>query len=255
MGTTIRTMDSNLAIGSNRRLLVIILPSVLGTLILLTVTLTILNTTRRRLRLKAHFGQAQLRDPGLTWEEFERRGALTRSRLVLEEELLRNAMIRKTQQSRQSQSGGKEAADEQQQQQEAADASVRPARTRSKTWHGRTGGLDVDVEDGRQLLQEELEGVDWGSAQASVERTWQLLHGKKYPSLEGKRLLLCEDDGGVPRRPPTVRLKTPPILSHPVFQDSVGQVPPKHLSLPTELIRVRTEPGTFNKPAEMQISE
>ncbi|ROV99138.1 hypothetical protein VMCG_06689 [Cytospora schulzeri] len=187
-----------------------------------------------------NFSQAQLRDPSLTWEEFERRGNLTRSRLMFEEELLRNAMIRKTQQNRES--GSKEAV--------TAEEVVRPIRTRSKTWHGRTKGQDINIEDGRQLLQETT--TDWGSAQANVERTWQLLHGKKYPPQGGNRPLWDEGDEGAPQRPPTVRLKTPPLLSHPVFQESPGQVPPKHLSLPTELIRLKTEPGIVSSLAKIQ---
>lgn len=227
---------------SPNRLLVIILPIVLGAIVVLVLMLFILNGVKRRRKTKRHFEQAQLRDPSITWEEFERRGNLTRSRLMIEEELLRNAIIRKTQQNRES--GSKEAVAEQE--------AVRPTRTRSKTWHGRTRSLDADVEDGRQLLQET--GIDWGSAHANVERTWQLLHGKKYPPLEVNKSRGDEDDEETPQRPPTVRLKTPPILSHPVFQGSPGQVPPKHLSLPTELIRVKTEAGTVSSSTKKQQS-
>lgn len=242
MGITIRTVDG----GPNRsrnRLLVIILPIVLGTLVVLTLTLIGIGIMKRRRKIKRHFNQAQLRDPSLTWEEFERRGNLTRSRLIFEEELLRNAMIRKTQQSRES--GSKENL--------PTNLLVRPSRSRSKTWHGRTKKQEIEIEDGRQLLQET--GADWSSAQANVERTWQLLHGKKYPSLGGNRSPWDEEDEDAPQRPPTVRLKTPPLLSHPVFQGSPGQLPPKHLSLPTELIRVKTEPEIASSSAKMKQSE
>ncbi|ROV94424.1 hypothetical protein VSDG_05912 [Cytospora chrysosperma] len=241
MGIMIRTVDGD-PNRSPSRLLVIILPVVLGTLVVLTLTLISFGIMKRRRKIKRHFHHARLRDPSLTWEEFERRGNLTRSRLLFEEELLRNAIIRKTQQNRES--GSKES---------VPTDVVRPTRSRSKTWHGRTRNQDIEIEDGRQLLHQT--GTDWGSAQANVERTWQLLHGKKCPPLGGNRSLWDEDDEGAPQRPPTVRLKTPPLLSHPVFKGSPGQVPPKHLSLPTELIRVKTEPGIVSGSAEMQQSD
>lgn len=229
MDTTIHTMERDF--NPNRsKILEIIVPVVLGSIVILTFTLIGVGITRRRRKINRQFNEARLRDPSLTWEEYERRGNLTRSRLIFEEELLRSNIIRKTQQTRET--AGKEA---------IGVEGVRPARSRSKTWHGRRKSQDiVDLEDGRQLLQESR--TDWGSALANVEQTWELLHGKKYPPRGDNRPLWGEDDQGAPQRPPTVRLKTPPLLSHPVFQGLPGRHPPRHRSLPTELIRVQTEP-------------
>lgn len=267
-------MDRASERGSDQSIMILVIPALLGTLVVLGLTFIAIGIAKRERKIKKRFSQARLRDPGLTRDEFERRGNLTRSRLLHEEELLRDAIIRKTQQDRDS--GSKEAVAQEDQehqhgpQDEEAAAAVRPTRTRSKTWHGRTRGLDVidmDVEDGRQLLHEHEVETDWGSAQANVERTWQLLHGKKYPplALDGSRSPSPpppggggEVDGGggdgtAPRRPPTVRLKTPPLLAHPVFKGpSAGLVlPPKHLSLPAELMRVQTEPGTVSSLTKM----
>ncbi|KUI55534.1 hypothetical protein VP1G_02960 [Cytospora mali] len=232
MGIAMREMAGD-STPKHNNLLAIIIPVVLGSLIILIATLIGFGITKRRRDTKRRFNEARLRDPSLTWEEFDRRGNLTRSRLLVEEDLLRSAMIRKTQQDKASASREAVGAD-----------GVQPTRSRSKTWHGRTKSQDVDREDGRQLLQES--GLDWGSAQASVERTWQLLHGKKYPPTVDDRRPRDDNDEGSPERPPTVRLKTPPLLSHPVFRGWPGQYPPKHTSLPTELTRVQTEPGTVS---------
>ncbi|KUI65100.1 hypothetical protein VM1G_11323 [Cytospora mali] len=232
MGITMRNMTGD-PTPKHNKLLAIIIPVILGSLVILTLTLIGFGITKRRRDTKRRFNEAQLRDPSLTWEEYERRGNLTRSRLLFEEDLLRSAIIRKTQQDRASAS------------REAVGAEgVQPTRSRSKTWHGRTKSQDMDREDGRQLLQES--GPDWGSAQASVERTWQLLHGKKHPSTVDDKPPRADDDEDSPERPPTVRLKTPPLLSHPVFRGWPGQHPPRHTSLPTELTRVQTEPGTVS---------
>lgn len=198
-----------------------------GVAIIISAILVGLKIVERRHKAKQRFKEAQLREPTLTWIEHGRRCKLTRSRLMVEEEMQRHKIIRKTQQSRASDRVDPE---------QAANKWTRPARSRSKTWHGRAKSSDTDVEVGPEL---EERCLDWGSAEAHVLRTFQVLNGKKHPSHRPRR---SEDDGNVPRRPPTIRLKTPPLFSHPMFRTSDCD-PPKHLSLPTELIRMRTDPG------------
>lgn len=196
-----------------------------GVAIVVSATLVGLQVINRRRKAKRQFKEARLRDPSLTWDEHDRRCKLTRSRLVVEEEMQRHKIIRKTQQSR---------ASDRMEPAQAGNKWTRPSRSRSKTWHGRAKSNDTDVEAGPEL---EERCLDWGSAEAHVLRTFQVLNGKKHPSHRPRR---SEDDGNVPRRPPTIRLKTPPLFSHPMFRTSD---PPKHLSLPTELIRTHTDPG------------
>lgn len=179
-----------------------------------------------KIKAKRRFKEARLRDPGLTWDEHDRRSKLTRSRLMVEEEMQRQKLIRKTQHSRASDRNGPG---------QEGNNCTRPTRSRSKTWHGRVKSRDTDVEAGPEMDERCL---DWGSAEAHVLRTFQVLNGKKHPSHKPRR---SEDDGNVPRRPPTIRLKTPPLFSHPLFRTSDSD-PPKHLSLPTELIRIHTDP-------------
>lgn len=210
--------------GGNQTLIIAISVGV-GVAIVVSATLAGFQVLNRRRKTKRRFKEARLRDPSLTWDEHDRRCKLTRSRLVVEEEMQRHKIIRKTQQSRAS--DRKEPA-------QAGNRWTRPSRSRSKTWHGRAKSNDTDVEVGPEL---EERCLDWGSAEAHVLRTFQVLNGKKHPSHRPRR---SEDDGNVPRRPPTVRLKTPPLFSHPMFRTSD---PPKHLSLPTELIRNHTDPG------------
>lgn len=216
--------DTSSSNGGNQTLIVAICVGV-GVAIVISATFVGLRVLNRRRKAKLRFKEARLRDPSLTWDEHDRRCKLTRSRLVVEEEMQRHKIIRKTQQSRAS--DRKEPAQE-------GNKWTRPTRSRSKTWHGRAKSNDTDVEVGPEL---EERCLDWGSAEAHVLHTFQVLNGKKHPSHRPRR---SEDDGNVPRRPPTVRLKTPPIFSHPMFKTSD---PPKHLSLPTELIRVHTDPG------------
>ncbi|KAH8783167.1 hypothetical protein F5883DRAFT_538026 [Diaporthe sp. PMI_573] len=198
-----------------------------GVAIIISAILVGLKIVERRRKTQRRFKEARLRDPTLTWDEHDRRCKLTRSRLMVEEEMQRHKIIRKTQQNRASDGNYPG---------QASTKWTRPARSRSKTWHGRAKASDPDVEVGPEM---EERCLDWGSAEAHVLRTFQVLNGKKHPSHRPRR---SEDDGNVPRRPPTIRLKTPPLFSHPMFRTS-GSDPPKHLSLPTELIRMHTDPG------------
>lgn len=241
------------------RLICIISIIIGATLIATTSLVTYHILRRRRKRENNHFRQACLRDPGLTWEEYERKGRLTRSRLLFEEEIQRSNMIRKSQQSR--------ASDRKESSTVSVDhlqglGNLQPLPSRSKSWHGRSkhaGAIDYsqhgDVEPGRTGngdgvgLARDVTLADWSSVHASVERTWQLFHGKKFPTLpsgtHGGQLESRHDNDELedePPRPPTARLKTPPLLSHPIFRDDNTQHPPKHTSLPTELARAKTDP-------------
>lgn len=198
-----------------------------GVAIVISAILVGLKIVERRCKSKRRFKEAQSRDPTLTWDEHDRRCKLTRSRLMVEEEMQRHKIIRKTQQSRASNRIDPD---------QAGNKWTRPTRSRSKTWNGRAKSNHTDIETGPQMGERCL---DWGSAEAHVLRTFQVLNGKKHPSHSPQR---SEDDGNVPRRPPTIRLKTPPLFSHPMFRSSDSD-PPKHLSLPTELIRIHTDPG------------
>ncbi|KAF6793808.1 hypothetical protein CSOJ01_13807 [Colletotrichum sojae] len=221
---------SNPMTTSPSRQTLIIISTVLGSLVLAAAALGLYLAYVRRHRRLAHnnFKHACLRDPNLTWETYARRTKLTRSRLVLEEEMQRNIMIRKSLQSKVD-----------------VDTTVvvtpvsPPARTRSKTWHARTGSRTSnratadDEEEGEGLLGS-LRG-DWTEHEARVERTWQILH-RKYPT---RRVVLpVEEDSGLVR-PPTIRLKTPPLLSHPMFRGWNGEGDTKHSSLPTELAKIK----------------
>lgn len=216
--------DTSPGQGGSQTLIIAISVGV-GVAIAISATLVALQVLKRRRKAKQQFKEARQREPSLTWDEHDRRCKLTRSRLVVEEEMQRHKLIRKTQQSRAS--CREEPA-------RAGNKWTRPTRSRSKTWHGRAKSSDTDLEAGPEL---EERCLDWGSAEAHVLRTFQVLNGKKHPSHRPRK---SEDDGNVPRRPPTIRLKTPPLFSHPMFRTSD---PPKHLSLPTELIRIHTDPG------------
>lgn len=198
-----------------------------GVAIVISAILVGLKIVERRCKSKRRFKEAQSRDPTLTWDEHDRRCKLTRSRLMVEEEMQRHKIIGKTQQSRASNRIDPD---------QAGNKWTRLTRSRSKTWNGRAKSNHMDVETGPQM---EERCLDWGSAEAHVLRTFQVLNGKKHPAHSPQR---SEDDGNVPRRPPTIRLKTPPLFSHPMFRSSDSD-PPKHLSLPTELIRIHTDPG------------
>lgn len=213
-------------VSSTNPKLILIVVVVAGATVILSVAGFGLRILHRRRRVTKRFRDTCSREPHLTWDEYERRGRLTRSRMLFEDELQRNIMIRKSQQSRASDFNDTAVMEE-----------ARP-RLRSRTWHGGSRSEDVDAEEGADLLRET--GTDWDSAEASVERTWQLLHSKKPPG--GRAPLWNEDDEDAPQRPPTVRLKTPPLLSHPIFKDRGESSRPKHMSLPTELTRAKTRP-------------
>ncbi|TKW49663.1 hypothetical protein CTA1_1156 [Colletotrichum tanaceti] len=242
----------------------IILSTVLGAALLLAVALAayffIVRRRRRRKQQSAEdFKDACLRDPDLTWDEYARRTRLTRSRILLAEEELRDTIIRKSLQDRASSvtvdpvvaaaaaasaaAASAASGPDSPGSPDAAPVSP-PPRTRTRTWHGRNRSkTSIDAEEGEGLLMA-LRGGDWTEHEARVERTWQLLH-KKYPT---RRVTLpveeegegVRESGGGLVRPPTIRLKTPPLLSHPMFR---GWRPEnsavRHTSLPTELDSIK----------------
>lgn len=288
----------------DRTRLIWIISITVGATVLATTTLVLFHLVRRRRRRQQQqqhaprdtrpqgrqpgksFREACLRDPGLTWDEYARKGRFTRSRLLFEEEVQRSAMIRKSQQSRASDRktlAGSAVSSEQDLEvlQEQVLLLQQRSPSRSRSWHGRSksmaqqairgGGCSAssppDVERGEAGRGQD--GVppagpreaqvlaDWNSVHASVERTWQLLHGRNRPVLAppttavtGQPRQNDDDDDQVdslgqdgPSRPPLVRLKTPPLLSHPIFRDGNAAHRPKHMSLPTELTRAKTEPS------------
>ncbi|KAK2057309.1 hypothetical protein LY76DRAFT_473490, partial [Colletotrichum caudatum] len=171
-----------------------------------------------------------------------RRTKLSQSRIMLAEEELRDTIIRKSLQNRTSitvnRVGGGGGGGGPPGSPDAAETPVSPpARARSRIWHhGRSRSKSsIEAEEGEGLLMSVRS--DWVEHEARVERTWELLH-KKYPT---RRLTLPveEDPAGGPVRPPTIRLKTPPLLSHPMFRGWSAEGPARHSSLPTELAKMK----------------
>ncbi|KAK1993852.1 hypothetical protein LX36DRAFT_585503 [Colletotrichum falcatum] len=224
----------------------IIISAVLGTAFLLAIAAAayLVFTRRQRRQYAEDYKDACLRDPDLTWEMYARRTRLTQSRIMLAEEELRETIIRKSLQARTSMTVSTVGPPPYSPDAETPPVSP-PARTRSKMWqHGRGGRSKSGAED------EEGEGLlvaaaaarsDWDEHEARVERTWELLH-KKYPTRR-VTLPVGDDDADGPVRPPTIRLKTPPLLSHPMFRGWTAEGPARHSSLPREL--------TGTKPAQL----
>ncbi|KLU89174.1 hypothetical protein MAPG_08148 [Magnaporthiopsis poae ATCC 64411] len=148
-------------------------------------------------------------------------------------------------------------------------AAPKPVRTRSRTWHG--GRLSNDDDNGHDDDDQGDEDSGGGSnrgsgaasddndvrsAQARVDYMWELLNRKGgYSSSSLSPAAAAggedDDDNDSTPRPPTVRLKTPPLLSHPAFRnwggagsggEDSGSRTPKHTSLPTELMAMRPSP-------------
>lgn len=203
--------------------------TIAGGVVVVTALLVALRQIRRRRKSGKDFEKACSRDPSLTWGEYIRKGRLTRSRLMFEEEVQRSVMIRKCQQSRTS---------DYQETITGVERLTPPPRCRSKTWHDNSRSSEwegSDIEPARSSPRQV--GVDWESAEASVDRTYQLLHRSRSPP---GRSTLAWNEMGEPQRPPSVRPKTPPLLSHPLFRHSTQQSRPMHASLPPELRRART---------------
>lgn len=258
------TNDNN----NNTRTLIITTAVLGGALLLLVLAIVMFFLCRRRRRQKAtqqHYQEARARDPTLTWDDYHRRQKLTHSRLFLEEELQRDMMIRKSLQSRTSvnTAGVVPAA---RPPLPPSALSKKPRRMRSRSWHaGQTMSHDEPAPQrplpsadpaspsssaSPEMLEEHREGFrqEWRDIEASLEQTWEILTGKRHPSLDDARapLIRGSPGGGVPHgagaaaddtassfapsRPPTVRLKTPPLFRiHPAFRRAS-----KHASLPAQ---------------------
>ncbi|KAK2016075.1 hypothetical protein LZ32DRAFT_626448 [Colletotrichum eremochloae] len=221
--------------GSTNTRTLIIISSVLGSAFLLAIAVAayFVVTRRQKRQLAEDYKNACLRDPDLTWDEYTRRTRLTQSRIILAEEELRETIIRKSLQNRTSITVNPAAAPGSP---DTTETPVSPpARTCSRIWHGRSRSKSsIEAEEGEGLLMSVRS--DWIEHEARVEKTWQLLH-KKYPT---RRVTLpVEEDSGGPVRPPTIRLKTPPLLSHPMFRGWTAEGPVRHSSLPTELAQIK----------------
>lgn len=204
--------------------------TIAGGVVVLTALLVALRQLQRRRKSSKDFEQACSRDPSLTWGEYIRKERLTRSRLMFEEEIQRSVMIRKCQQSRTS---------DYQETITGAESVTRPAQCRSRTWHDNSRSAEWEGSDIEQARSSPRQvGGDWQSAEASVDRTWQQLHRSRSPP--GSTAMFWNQTGEL-QRSPSVRPKTPPLLSHPLFRDGNKQSRPKHASLPAELARARTE--------------
>lgn len=186
--------------------------TIAGGVIVATALLVALRQIQRRRRSGKDFEKACSRDPSLTWGEYVRKGRLTRSRLMFEEEIQRSVMIRKCQQSRTSDY------------QETITGSERitaPPPCRSQTWrdNGRSTEWEgSDVEPARSSPRRN--GGGWESAEASVDRTYHLLHRSRSPPV---RSVFAWNETRECDRPPSSRPKTPPLFSHPLFRDGTRQ--------------------------------
>ncbi|KAJ4391261.1 hypothetical protein N0V93_004878 [Gnomoniopsis smithogilvyi] len=204
-----------------------------GGVFVLTAFLVAFRQFQRRRIHGNKFRLACLRDPSLTWDEYARKGRLTRSRLMFEEEVQRSVMIRKCQESRASDYKDTMAVEE---------TLTRPPRSRSRTWHGDNRSMEWDegdVEQGRVSRRETV--AAWECAEATVDRTWLLLHRSKSPP--GQDGLRWHEAAGL-QRALSVRLETPPLLSHPLFREGNEQQTTQHMSLPTESGQPMTEPSS-----------
>ncbi|EFQ25932.1 hypothetical protein CGRA01v4_14343 [Colletotrichum graminicola] len=219
--------------GSTNTRTLIIISTVLGTAFFFAIAVAayFVATRHRKRQAAEDYKNACLRNPDLTWEEYTRRTRLTQSRIILAEEELRDTIIRKSLQARTSITVSTVAPGSP----DTEPPVSPPARTRSRIWHGRTRSKSsIEAEEGEGLLMSVRS--DWDEHEARVEKTWELLH-KKYPT---RRVTLpVQEDYGGPVRPPTIRLKTPPLLSHPMFRGWTAEGPVRQSSLPTELARMK----------------
>ncbi|KAK8068923.1 hypothetical protein PG994_005539 [Apiospora phragmitis] len=112
-----------------------IISTVLGSALILAIILTaLLLWSRKRQRKWADYREACLRDPNLTWDDYERRRKLSRSILIWEEEVQRDIILRKTLQSRTSLNTTRT----QPRTPTSATTTRQPKRMRSQSWHPST---------------------------------------------------------------------------------------------------------------------
>ncbi|KAK8121190.1 hypothetical protein PG999_005310 [Apiospora kogelbergensis] len=212
----------------------IIISTVLGSALILAIVLTaVLLWSRKRARKLASYREACLRDPNLTWDDYERRRKLSRSILIWEEEVQRDIILRKTLQSRTSFSIHTKPTTP-----PSPPATRQPKRMRSRSWHPST--YQLDTPDYPEMSEEHREGFvqEWRDIEASLEQTWQILTGKRHPSTDdGRRPLLGRGSSDEPpTRPPTALLRQPSLWAHPAFRGLVRSNT-KHSSLPATVGR------------------
>ncbi|KAF3769511.1 hypothetical protein M406DRAFT_325018 [Cryphonectria parasitica EP155] len=209
---------------------IILVFSSIGGLILLASVILVVLRLRNELHLDTSTCQESwINEPGITYNEYERRCRLVSKRLSVEESQ-RIRIIRKSQQRR-------------------LDALSQPP---SSTYHGNRNVKTVEKGPQENITIADEKYVSWELAQANVERTWRLhhdrgsrLHQKSTSATIPEQINGTGNDSGdgdISQRPPSVRLKTPPLLSHPLFRDGNERFRSRHLSLPTELTRAKTSP-------------
>ncbi|KAK7942585.1 uncharacterized protein PG986_011698 [Apiospora aurea] len=236
----------------------IIISTVLGSALLLATVLTLLLLwSRKRQRRRAEYREARLRDPTLTWDDYERRRKLRRSMLMWEEEVQRDIILRKTLQSRTSfntsQSQLRTARTRTPPSPTATAHTThtthatrtthtrtqrQPKRMRSQSWHPSTVRAGTNSASFPEMTENEhRDGFvqEWRDIEASLDMTWQILTGKRHPSTDDTRRHLLRDSSDEPlARPPTALLKQPSLWAHPAFRGLV-RTGPKHSSLPATI--------------------
>ncbi|KAK7975466.1 hypothetical protein PG989_013929 [Apiospora arundinis] len=210
----------------------IIISTVLGSALILAIILTVaLLWSRKRQRKLAGYREACMRDPNLTWDDYERRRKLSRSILIWEEEVQRDIILRKTLQSRTSFTTTHTKPTT-----PPSSATRLPRRMRSQSWHPST--FQSETPNYLEMSEEHRDGFvqEWRDIEASLEQTWQILTGKRHPSTDDGRPLLRNSSDQPPTRPPTALLRQPSLWAHPAFRGLV-RTNTKHSSLPATVGR------------------
>ncbi|KAI0891093.1 hypothetical protein F4806DRAFT_338052 [Annulohypoxylon nitens] len=197
----------NSSAGASKRVLWIIIPmcSIITAACAIALAFAGHAMLRRRQAAIREFEAARLRDPTLTWEVYARRRRFTHSRLLLEQELLRSTIIRKSQQSR---------------------TSVINNQVEGSGQHTdvkRAGGED-------EILLEPRRSDDSSSETACAKNTSITTSVQHIEEGEGRGY------------PTNTRLKTPPLLAHPALRDYERLYPPRNSSLPIEMTRTTPFP-------------
>ncbi|KAK8097802.1 uncharacterized protein PG998_013288 [Apiospora kogelbergensis] len=230
---TIARRSSSSPTDSHQKNLIII-STVLGSALILAIVLTaVLLWSRKRARKLASYREACLRDPNLTWDDYERRRKLSRSILIWEEEVQRDIILRKTLQSRTSfsihtkpttpPSPPRHAAAEENAVPVVAPQHLPARHARlSRDVRGAPGRVRPGVEGYRGLLRTDLADPD-GQA-TPVDRRRKEALTRKGSSDEP------------PTRPPTALLRQPSLWAHPAFRGLVRSNT-KHSSLPATVGR------------------
>ncbi|KAI2618399.1 hypothetical protein GGR54DRAFT_605275 [Hypoxylon sp. NC1633] len=227
MITPILSRDSSVGtvnVSTDGRITLIItsITTITGTCLILALAYISYAIFRRRQQATLlAFEAARLRDPTLTWEEHARRRRFTHSRLLLEEELQRSTIIRKSLQSRTS----------------VANDQERGSNQSVKQTNDSTTELG-DGDDELLLSARRGEGNQVDQNTYSVKED-EVLSGKQWLSASRDNSPIDEDGESEPRPPTAARLKLAPLLVHPALR---RPFPPRNSSLPTELAQVRPLP-------------